>query len=135
MDRAVRDLTDTYYKKVVKILFHGREDMDKVVERLLEKKVITGTEVVATLEDRDPALAGDFPNPDGRGTAELPVESVSVPILLSGGESQPPDGGGMELGPEGKPKEQAKRSSRESAGTPFCAWSWERRPLRAGGAT
>ena len=105
MDRAVRDLIDACYKKAVEILSHSREDMDKVVEYLLEKETITGAEMVAILEGRDPALADNFPDPDGKGTAVPPAEPVSDPIPLSGGEPQPPDGGGMEFGPEGKPKE------------------------------
>ena len=134
MDRAVRDLIDACYKKAVEILSHSREDMDKVVEYLLEKETITGAEMVAILEGRDPALADNFPDPDGKGTAGPPAEPVSAPIPLSGGEPQPPDGGGMEFGPEGKPKESAQRNPRESAGVPFCARSWERRPPQAGGA-
>ena len=105
MDRAVRDLIDACYKKAVEILSHSREDMDKVVEYLLEKETITGAEMVAILEGRDPALADNFPDPDGKGTAGPPAEPVSAPIPLSGGEPQPPNGGGMEFGPEGKPKE------------------------------
>ena len=105
MDRAVRDLIDACYKKAVEILSHSREDMDKVVEYLLEKETITGAEMVAILEGRDPALADNFPDPDGKGTVGPPAEPVSDPIPLSGGEPQPPDGGGMEFGPEGKPKE------------------------------
>ena len=105
MDRAVRDLIDACYKKAVEILSHSREDMDKVVEYLLEKETITGAEMVAILEGRDPALADNFPDPDGKGPAGPPAEPVSAPIPLSGGEPQPPDGGGMEFGPEGKPKE------------------------------
>ena len=105
MDRAVRDLIDACYKKAVEILSHSREDMDKVVEYLLEKETITGAEMVAILEGRDPALADNFPDPDGKGTVGPPAEPVSDPIPQSGGEPQPPDGGGMEFGPEGKPKE------------------------------
>ena len=105
MDRAVRDLIDACYKKAVEILSHSREDMDKVLEYLLEKETITGAEKVAILEGRDHALADNFPDPDGKGTVGPPAEPVSDPIPLSGGEPQPPNGGGMEFGPEGKPKE------------------------------
>ena len=101
----MRDLIDACYKKAVEILSHSREDMDKVVEYLLEKETITGAEMVAILEGRDPALADNFPDPDGKGTVGPPAEPVSDPIPLSGGEPQPPNGGGMEFGPEGKPKE------------------------------
>ena len=57
MDRAVRDLIDACYKKAVEILSHSREDMDKVVEYLLEKETITGAEMVAIIQGRDPATA------------------------------------------------------------------------------
>ena len=56
MDRAVRDLIDACYKKAVEILSHSREDMDKVVAYLLEKETITGAEMVAIIEGRDPEL-------------------------------------------------------------------------------
>ena len=71
----------------------------------LRTRTPSGAEMVAILEGRDPALADNFPDPDGKGTAGPPAEPVSDPIPLSGGEPQPPDGGGMEFGPEGKPKE------------------------------
>ena len=38
--------------------------MDKVVSYLLEKETITGAEMVAILEGRDPALADNYPDPD-----------------------------------------------------------------------
>ena len=59
MDRAVRDLIDACYKKAVEILSHSREDMDKVVEYLLEKETITGAEMVAIIEGRDPSTVED----------------------------------------------------------------------------
>ena len=72
MDRAVRDLIDACYKKAVEILSHSREDMDKVVEYLLEKETITGAEMVAILEGRDPALAdGRMWQVEERGVAAL----------------------------------------------------------------
>ena len=59
MDRAVRDLIDACYKKAVEILSHSREDMDKVVAYLLEKETITGAEMVAIIEGRDPSTVED----------------------------------------------------------------------------
>ena len=105
MDQAVKDILDQCYQQAVEVIKASREDMDKVVEYLLEKETITGAEMVAILEGRDPALADNFPDPDGKGTVGPPAEPVSDPIPLSGGEPQPPNGGGMEFGPEGKPKE------------------------------
>ena len=105
MDQAVKDILDQCYQQAVEVIKASREDMDKVVAYLLEKETITGAEMVAILEGRDPALADNFPDPDGKGTVGPPAEPVSAPIPLSGGEPQPPNGGGMEFGPEGKPKE------------------------------
>ena len=105
MDQAVKDILDQCYQQAVEVIKASREDMDKVVAYLLEKETITGAEMVAILEGRDPALADNFPDPDGKGTVGPPAEPVSDPIPLSGGEPQPPNGGGMEFGPEGKPKE------------------------------
>ncbi len=105
MDRAVRDLIDACYKKAVEILSHSREDMDKVVEYLLEKETITGAEMVAILEGRDPAPGGQLPRPGRERNGRAPAEPVSAPIPLSGGEPQPPTAAAWSSAPEGKPKE------------------------------
>ena len=44
------------YKDAVEVIRANREDMDKVVAYLLEKETITGGEMVAIIEGRDPAL-------------------------------------------------------------------------------
>ena len=56
MDRAVKELLDKCYKAAVEVIKESREDMDKVVAYLLEKETITGAEMVAIIEGRDPAL-------------------------------------------------------------------------------
>ncbi len=56
MDKAVKVLLDECYKTAVKVIRENREDMDKVVAYLLEKETITGGEMVAIIEGRDPAL-------------------------------------------------------------------------------
>ena len=43
----------------MEILKANREDMDKVVAYLLEKETITGAEMVAIIEGRDPELVDD----------------------------------------------------------------------------
>ena len=50
-------LLDEAYKTAVAVIRESREDMDKVVAYLLEKETITGGEMVAIIEGRDPALA------------------------------------------------------------------------------
>ena len=113
MDRAVRDLIDSCYKKATEILSESREDMDKVVAYLLEKETITGAEMVAILEGRDPATADNYPDPDAKKEEPQPVPASDAPIPLEGqvapgGEepdrTDPPQEGG-EFGPEGKPRE------------------------------
>ncbi len=56
MDKAVKAVLDVCYADAVKVIQANREDMDKVVAYLLEKETITGGEMVAILEGRDPAL-------------------------------------------------------------------------------
>ena len=59
MDKAVKEILDKCYQDAVEILKANREDMDKVVAYLLEKETITGGEMVAIIQGRDPALVED----------------------------------------------------------------------------
>ena len=56
MDQAVKELLDQCYKAAVEVIKESREDMDKVVAYLMEKETITGAEMVAIIEGRDPTL-------------------------------------------------------------------------------
>ena len=56
MDQAVKELLDKCYKAAVEVIQESRDDMDKVVAYLMEKETITGAEMVAIIEGRDPAL-------------------------------------------------------------------------------
>ena len=55
MDREVKGILDKCYAAAVQVIRDNREDMDKVVAYLLEKETITGGEMVAILEGRDPS--------------------------------------------------------------------------------
>ncbi len=57
LDEAVREILDHCYSQAVSILEESREDVDKVVAYLLEKETITGAEMVAILQGRDPEEA------------------------------------------------------------------------------
>ena len=59
MDDAVKEILDDCYKQAVEILKANRGDMDKVVAYLLEKETITGGEMVAIIEGRDPSTVED----------------------------------------------------------------------------
>ena len=54
MDTAVKEILDQCYKTAVEVIRENREDIDKVVAYLLEKETITGGEMVAIIEGRDP---------------------------------------------------------------------------------
>ena len=56
MDQAVKEILDKCYKEAVEVIRSNREDMDKVVAYLMEKETITGAEMVAIIEGRDPEL-------------------------------------------------------------------------------
>ncbi|MBO5034813.1 MAG: ATP-dependent zinc metalloprotease FtsH [Oscillospiraceae bacterium] len=57
IDEAVRVIISNAYDEAVKILTENREDMDKVAAYLIAKETITGAEMVAILEGRDPETA------------------------------------------------------------------------------
>ena len=59
MDKAVKEILDKCYADAVEILKANREDMDKVVAYLMEKETITGAEMVAIIEGRNPELVDD----------------------------------------------------------------------------
>ena len=59
MDKAVKAILDVCYQDAVKVIQENLEDMHKVVAYLLDKETITGGEMVAIIEGRDPALVED----------------------------------------------------------------------------
>ena len=56
MDKEVKQILDACYRDAVKVIEENLEDMHKVVAYLLDKETITGGEMVAIIEGRDPAL-------------------------------------------------------------------------------
>ena len=88
MDQAVKDILDQCYKQAVEVIKASREDMDKVVAYLLEKETITGAEMVAIIEGRDPELVenpyastrtGDKAfRPSSPETIEAPAKKVHM---------------------------------------------------------
>ena len=101
MDRAVKAILDVCYAEAVKLIRENREDMDKVAAYLLAKETITGGEMVAIIEGRDPAAVGEayassFSN-GGRAAGE-PEAAVERAEALQ-------DAGPVADGPEVRPKE------------------------------
>ncbi len=100
MDKAVKAVLDVCYKDAVKVIKANREDMDKVVAYLLEKETITGGEMVAILEGRDPALVeGAYTSTRAKqlpGDIEPPArhvhiidEPIPMPAHDEDGEEEP----------------------------------------------
>ena len=80
MDLAVKEILDKCYADAVQILKENREDMDKVVAYLLEKETITGGEMVAIIEGRDPELVENpYASTDSRPKdIEAPAKKVHM---------------------------------------------------------
>lgn len=92
MDEAVKKILDDCYKQAVEILGQNRENMDKVVEYLLEKETITGGEMVAILEGRDPATVED----EYASTESRPqeIEAPARHIHMTSEKIEAPENGG-----------------------------------------
>ena len=118
MDQAVKEILDQCYQQAVEVIRENREDMDKVVAYLLEKETITGAEMVAIIEGRDPELVEnpyastrrmeDGFRPSAPETIEAPAKKVHMisrkieapeelpadePPQNAGAEQVPPEGG------------------------------------------
>ena len=80
LDAAVRAILDQCYAAAVQIIRDSRQEMDAVVAYLLEKETITGAEMVAIIEGRDPAAA-DSP---------LRAESTAAPAAPAEDKTEDP---------------------------------------------
>ncbi len=115
LDEAVRTILDQCYATAVQIIRDSRQEMDAVVAYLLEKETITGAEMVAIIEGRDPATA-DSPLHAGSPVApaepaeekpaeDKPTEAQAVPEVSA--EPQPTESSvSLEESQEASPKEE-----------------------------
>ncbi len=86
VDEEVRKLIDDAYHDAISLLENDREMLDKIASYLLEKETITGQEMMAILEGRDPALVdnwGATPEKDERkrqltGDVEPPAKAIHM---------------------------------------------------------
>ena len=92
MDKAVKAILDVCYKDAVEVIRANREDMDKVVAYLLEKETITGGEMVAIIEGRDPAAVEDAYASTRKAEKPLPgdIEPPAKAIHIVSEEIKPP---------------------------------------------
>ena len=110
MDREVKRILDECYKDAVQVIRDNREDMDKVVAYLLEKETITGGEMVAILEGRDPSTVEDAYastrksedgfRPSQPSVIEAPAKHIS---MTSEKIEMPPEDKGKDAQTEDKP--------------------------------
>ena len=110
MDREVKRILDECYKDAVQVIRDNREDMDKVVAYLLEKETITGGEMVAILEGRDPstveeAYASTRKSEDGfRPSQPSVIEAPARHISMTSEKIEmPPEDKGEDAQTEDKP--------------------------------
>jgi len=103
MDKAVKDILDECYRQAVKILEANRDDMEKVVAYLVEKETITGGEMVAILEGRDPATAEDPYASDRPREIEAQARHVHMISQKIEAPEQSGDAAGAEPGEHGAP--------------------------------
>ena len=86
VDAAVKELLTQCYEQAVQVIKENRDEMDQVVNYLLEKETITGAEMVAILEGRDPALADQYADPEEKKPEPL-REASKEPIPLGEGQT------------------------------------------------
>lgn len=106
MDKAVKAILDVCYKNAVELIRENMDDMHKVVKYLLEKETITGGEMVAIIEGRNPnevvnpyastMFKGEMPVPGLEGAEEKPAPAIDIPVP---GEEPPAQDSG-----DGQPK-------------------------------
>ena len=111
MDREVQAILTKCYQQAVEVLKENLDDMHKVVKYLLEKETITGGEMVAIIEGRDPALVEDAyastnttknASPALDGDVERPAKKIT---LFDGSKPQEgQDQGSQEDTSDGQPQ-------------------------------
>ena len=95
IDEEIRGIIDRCHADAIRILEEHRELLDKIAAYLLEKETITGAEMVAIIQGRDPSLA-EVSLP---GDIEPPARSIrmtNTPVNPpsdsgNGGDSDAPD--------------------------------------------
>ena len=122
MDREVKRILDECYKDAVQVIRDNREDMDKVVAYLLEKETITGGEMVAILEGRDPstveeAYASTRAGDEGfRPSQPSVIEAPARHISMTSEKIEMPQDKGEETSAEEEPPAEPEAPADEPKG-------------------
>ncbi|SBW11494.1 ATP-dependent zinc metalloprotease FtsH [uncultured Eubacteriales bacterium] len=85
IDAEVRVILQKCYEDAVQVIRENQNDMDKVVAYLLEKETITGQEMVAILEGRDPTQTEAY------GSTRMARSVPPIPQPAAPTEDQPPE--------------------------------------------
>ena len=124
MDREVKRILDECYKDAVQVIRDNREDMDKVVAYLLEKETITGGEMVAILEGRDPstveeAYASTRKSNEGfRPSQPSVIEAPAKHISMTSEKIEMPQDKGEETPPKDEPSTEPETPDAPQDDTP-----------------
>ena len=121
MDREVQAILTGCYQQAVEVLKENLDDMHKVVAYLLEKETITGGEMVAIIEGRDPALVEDAyastnskpASPALDGDVERPAKKIT---LFDGSKPQE-DQGSQDAPSDGQPQTDPPKDDGGSEGS------------------
>ena len=73
VDREVKDILEQCHAEAKKLLENDREMLDKVAGYLLQKETITGQEMMAILEGRDPETVDNYGLPHKASTPQAPA--------------------------------------------------------------
>ena len=112
MDKSVRDILTGCYRKAVEVIRENRQDMDRVVAYLLEKETITGAEMVAIIEGRDPTLVEDEYASTRQETPGIEAPAKHINMISEKVEPPAPTEAASEPSAETEPPtEEAKASS------------------------
>ena len=121
MDREVKTILDKCYQEALQVIRDNLDDMHKVVAYLLEKETITGGEMVAIIEGRDPALVEDAYastrkaqkafRPSQPDQIEAPAKHIHIVSEEIKAPQQPDDG----EQPEDKPQESGPKDGDDPA--------------------
>ena len=124
MDREVQAILTGCYQQAVEVLKENLEDMHKVVAYLLEKETITGGEMVAIIEGRDPALVEDAyasTNTTKNASPALDgdVERPAKKITLFDGSKPREDQGGQDAPSDGQPRTEPPKEDPDDPQDPL----------------
>ena len=124
MDREVQAILTGCYQQAVEVLKENLDDMHKVVAYLLEKETITGGEMVAIIEGRDPALVEDAyasTNTTKNASPALDgdVERPAKKITLFDGSKPREDQGGQDAPSDGQPRTEPPKEDPDDPQDPL----------------